>query len=355
MSEHQETIDALMAENRTFPPPEHIKRDALVVDTHLYDEAAADDEGFWARQAGDLLEWTREWDTICEWELPYAKWFVGGQLNVSANCLDRHVAAGVGDRVAIHWEGEPGDTRTITYAELHAEVQRFANALRGLGVQKGDRVNIYLPMIPEAAVAMLACAAYRRRPQRRLRRVLGPGARGPHQRRRGQGADHRRRRLPARRGVPAQAGRRRGGGGDVDDRACRRRAARQERRRDGRGTGPLVPRPARRRRGRVHGRADGLRGPVVPALHLGHDGQAEGHHAHHGRLPHARDLHPQVRVRPAPRDRRVLVHRRRRVGDRAQLHRLWAAVERRHGGDVRGCAELPGQRPVLGRSSRSTR
>ena len=158
MSEHQETIDALMAENRTFPPPEHIKRDALVVDTHLYDEAAADDEGFWARQAGDLLEWTREWDTICEWELPYAKWFVGGQLNVSANCLDRHVAAGVGDRVAIHWEGEPGDTRTITYAELHAEVQRFANALRGLGVQKGDRVNIYLPMIPEAAVAMLACA-----------------------------------------------------------------------------------------------------------------------------------------------------------------------------------------------------
>jgi acetyl-CoA synthetase len=158
MSEHQETIDALMAENRTFPPPEHIKRDALVVDTHLYDEAAADDEGFWARQAGDLLEWTREWDTICEWELPYAKWFVGGQLNVSANCLDRHVAAGVGDRVAIHWEGEPGDTRTITYAELHAEVQRFANALRGLGVQKGDRVNIYLPMVPEAAVAMLACA-----------------------------------------------------------------------------------------------------------------------------------------------------------------------------------------------------
>jgi acetyl-CoA synthetase len=158
MSEHQETIDALMAENRTFPPPEHIKRDALVVDTHLYDEAAADDEGFWARQAGDLLEWTREWDTICEWELPYAKWFVGGQLNVSANCLDRHVAAGVGDRVAIHWEGEPGDARTITYAELHAEVQRFANALRGLGVQKGDRVNIYLPMVPEAAVAMLACA-----------------------------------------------------------------------------------------------------------------------------------------------------------------------------------------------------
>ena len=104
------------------------------------------------------MEWNREWDTICEWNLPYAKWFVGGQLNVSANCLDRHVAAGLGDRVAIHWEGEPGDARTITYAGLLDEVQRFANVLKGLGVRKGDRVNIYLPMIPEAAVAMLACA-----------------------------------------------------------------------------------------------------------------------------------------------------------------------------------------------------
>ena len=153
-----ETIDALMAENRTFPPPDHIKRDALVTGTEMYDEAAADDEGFWARQAAELLDWTRSWDTICEWDLPYAKWFAGGTLNVAANCLDRHVDAGLGDRVAIHWEGEPGDTRTITYAELHAEVQRFASALKGLGVQKGDRVNIYLPMIPEAAVAMLACA-----------------------------------------------------------------------------------------------------------------------------------------------------------------------------------------------------
>jgi len=153
-----ETIDALMAENRTFPPPEHITRDALITGTELYDEAAADDEGFWARQAAELLDWSRDWDTICEWELPYAKWFVGGTLNVAANCLDRHVAAGLGDRVAIHWEGEPGDTRTITYGDLLGEVQRFANALKGLGVQKGDRVNIYLPMIPEAAVAMLACA-----------------------------------------------------------------------------------------------------------------------------------------------------------------------------------------------------
>ena len=154
----QQSIEALADEQRTFPPSEEFKAQALVVDTHLYDLAAQDDEGFWARQAADLVQWDTEWHTILEWDLPFSKWFVGGKLNVSANCLDRHVAAGKGDTVAIHWEGEPGDTRTITYADLLAEVSTFANVLKGLGVQKGDRINIYLPMIPEAAVAMLACA-----------------------------------------------------------------------------------------------------------------------------------------------------------------------------------------------------
>ena len=151
-------IDDLMAENRRFPPSDSFKKTALVTDTGLYDDGDADYEGFWARQAADLLHWNTDWHTICEWELPFAKWFIGGQLNVAYNCLDRHVLAGKGEKVAIHWEGEPGDTRTITYAELLDEVQRFANALKGLGVGKGDRVNIYLPMIPEAAIAMLACA-----------------------------------------------------------------------------------------------------------------------------------------------------------------------------------------------------
>jgi acetyl-CoA synthetase len=104
------------------------------------------------------VHWDQDWHTICEWDLPYAKWFVGGKLNVSYNCLDRHVLAGKGDKVAIHWEGEPGDTRTITYSQLLDEVQKFSNVLKSLGVNKGDRVNIYLPMVPEAAVAMLACA-----------------------------------------------------------------------------------------------------------------------------------------------------------------------------------------------------
>jgi|SaaInlV_100m_DNA_5_1039725.scaffolds.fasta_scaffold08036_2 acetyl-CoA synthetase len=156
--EQHDTIDALASENRTFPPSESFKRDALVVDTSLYDEANEDDEAFWARQAGELVEWFEPWDTVLDWQLPYSKWFEGGTLNVAYNCLDRHVNAGNGGKVAIHWEGEPGDTRKITYQDLLDEVSKFANVLKGLGVQKGDRINIYLPMIPEAAVAMLACA-----------------------------------------------------------------------------------------------------------------------------------------------------------------------------------------------------
>ncbi len=150
-------IEALYLESRTFPPPAEFKAQALVTQAAVYDEAEADWQGYWARQAADLLDWDEEWHTILEWDRPFAKWFVGGRLNVSVNCLDRHVAAGLGDRVAYHWEGEPGDTRTITYAELLDEVQRFANVLRGLGVGRGDRVAIYMPMIPELPVAMLAC------------------------------------------------------------------------------------------------------------------------------------------------------------------------------------------------------
>jgi acetyl-CoA synthetase len=153
-----QAIDALGWENRTFPPSDAFKRNALVRDTSMYDDANEDYQGFWARQAADLLDWSKEWTTICEWDLPEAKWFVGGELNVSYNCLDRHVLAGQGEKVAFYFEGEPGDTRTVTYAELLDETQRFANVLKGFGVTKGDRVNIYLPMIPEAAVAMLACA-----------------------------------------------------------------------------------------------------------------------------------------------------------------------------------------------------
>ncbi len=152
-----DAIEDLLQEGRTFPPPQDFKSSALITGAEIYDEAKEDRLGFWARQAAEL-DWFTEWDEILTGEVPYPKWFVGGTLNVSHNCLDRHVDAGHGGQVAFHWEGEPGDTRTITYRELLDEVQRAANALRSLGVEKGDRVAVYLPMIPELAITMLACA-----------------------------------------------------------------------------------------------------------------------------------------------------------------------------------------------------
>jgi acetyl-CoA synthetase len=153
-----ETIESLLDEGRTFEPSPEFVANALVGDRSLLDEADADVEAFWARQATELLDWFAPWHTVCEWDLPFAKWFVGGSLNVSYNCLDRHVAAGHGDQVAYHWEGEPGDVRTITYAQLLDDVSRLANALKALGVQRGDRVNVYLGMVPELPMSLLACA-----------------------------------------------------------------------------------------------------------------------------------------------------------------------------------------------------
>jgi acetyl-CoA synthetase len=155
--ETQATIAALLAEDRTFPPPPAFKAHALIKDDEIYRRAAADPERFWA-EAAESLDWYKRWDTVLEWDLPFAKWFVGGQLNVSVNCLDRHVKAGKGDRVAYYYEGEPGDQRAITYAELLTEVCKCANALKELGVKRGDRVAIYMPMILELPIAMLACA-----------------------------------------------------------------------------------------------------------------------------------------------------------------------------------------------------
>jgi acetyl-CoA synthetase len=152
-----ETLENLLQETRRFAPPSEMAANANVT-ADAYDQAAADRLAFWAAQAG-RLSWARPWDEVLDWSNPpFAKWFTGGQLNVAYNCLDRHIEAGMGAKVAIHWEGEPGDTRTITYNDLHRSVCQAANALLGLGVGKGDRVAIYMPMIPEAAVAMLACA-----------------------------------------------------------------------------------------------------------------------------------------------------------------------------------------------------
>jgi acetyl-CoA synthetase len=150
------TIEALMQEGRTFPPPPAFTAAANIKDEGVYARADADFEAYWAEEA-KRLDWFTSWGKVLEWDEPFAKWFVGGTLNVSYNCLDRHVKAGRGDRVAYYWEGEPGDARTITYAGLLDDVQRCANALKSLGVKRGDRVAIYMPMIPELPVAMLAC------------------------------------------------------------------------------------------------------------------------------------------------------------------------------------------------------
>ncbi len=152
------TIEVYEVEDRTFPPSEAFQATALSSDRSLYDEANADYEAFWARQARELITWDKPFTKVLEWDLPYAKWFSDGQLNMSYNCLDRHVEAGRGDKIAYYFEGEPGDTKTFTYAELLDEVKKFANGLLGLGLEKGDRVAIYMPMIIELPIAMLACS-----------------------------------------------------------------------------------------------------------------------------------------------------------------------------------------------------
>ncbi len=148
-------IDVLLQEDRRFPVPSQFARQAVVHDPAIYERAARDLEGYWASRAREL-SWFTPWRQVLDWHPPHTKWFLGGKLNVSVNCIDRHLAT-KGDKVAIIWEGEPGDQRRVTYAELARDVNQCANALRALGVGRGDRIAIYLPQIPEAAVAMLAC------------------------------------------------------------------------------------------------------------------------------------------------------------------------------------------------------
>jgi acetyl-CoA synthetase len=150
-------IDVLLTENRTFPPPESFARSASIRDEGIYERASADPEAFWAEMAAGL-EWETPWEKVLEWNPPHAKWFTGGRLNASVNCLDRHVRNGRRNKAALIFEGEPGDRRTLTYWDMYVEVNKFANVLKSFGVGKGDRVAIYLPMIPEAIISMLACA-----------------------------------------------------------------------------------------------------------------------------------------------------------------------------------------------------
>ncbi len=154
---NQATVKTLLEENRIFKPSDEFKKNANIQDESIYEEAARDREAFWAKYAEDV-DWYQKWNKVLEWNAPFAKWFVGGKLNACYNCLDRHIKAGKGGKTAILWEGEDGTQRTLTYDDVYKAVNKCANAIKTLGVAKGDRVAIYMPMIPEAAFAMLACS-----------------------------------------------------------------------------------------------------------------------------------------------------------------------------------------------------
>jgi len=152
-----DTVNVLLEENRIFHPSDQFKSHAVIQDKKIYEEADRDPQGYWAKCA-ESLDWFKKWDQVLDWKPPFSKWFVGGKLNASYNCLDRHIKNGLGKKTAIIWEGEPDEQRIISYEELYNAVNKFANILKSLNVKKGDRVAIYMPMIPEAAMAMLACA-----------------------------------------------------------------------------------------------------------------------------------------------------------------------------------------------------
>ena len=364
MSQHDTTaatpeggLENLLREERPFPPSPGFAAQANA-GPELYERAAADREGFWAEQARELLTWSQDFTEVLDLSgAPVARWFGDGKLNAAYNCLDRHLEAGHGDRVAIHCEGEPGDTRTLTYAELQERGLPGRQRAEGSACAPGDRVAIYLPMIPEAAIAMLACTrigaphsvVFGGFSAEALRdRINDAEAKRRH---------HRRRRLPARQGqrrssrpstrrwprAPprrARARRRRTGQDVAVDGGPRRLVARRRSR-----AASAEHTPVERRR----------RAPAVHPLHLGHHREAQGHRAHHRRLPRSGAHLTTKYVFDLKRRRRLLVHRRHRLGHRAQLRRLRPALQRRHRGDVRGRARPSAARTASGRSSRSTR
>ena len=322
----------------------------------MYAASIADPTAFWGEH-GKRIDWitpyTRVKNTSFDYHNVSIRWFEDGKLNVSANCIDRHLATRA-NQTAIIWESDdPAVSRHVTYQELHDEVSKFGNVLHGLGVKKGDRVVLYLPMIPEAAYAMLACTrigavhsivfagfsaeALRSRIEDSGAKLLITADEAP---RGGRNTPLKANADKALDGLPGvrQLVVRRTGARHPLEPGPRRLAARG----DGPGFDPL----------RAGG--DGGRGPAVHPLHLGLDRQAEGRAPHHGRLSGLRLDDPPIRLR-LPRRRRLLVHRGRRLGDRAQLHRLRPALERRDHADVRGRAR-PGPTPGgSGRSAPSTR
>ncbi len=337
-----------LLDQEKFPPPDGFREQAVVSDPSIYEEADKDYEGFWEQQA-EALDWEQKWDQVLDWsDPPNAKWFVGGKLNVAHNCVDRHVEAGNGDRVAFHWRGEEGEERDITYADLHRDVQKFANALKDRGVEAGDVVGIFLPMIPEVVVAMLACA-----------RIGAPhnvvfGGFSP------ESVKERMEVSEAKALITVDGARRKGKTApikaDVDEVMGDLKSLETI----------IVVKHADNDAPMTEGRdhwyhelleaaddecpAEGFDAehPLYILYSSGLDGQAEGHRPHHRRLPHGRRLHAQGRLRPQAGGGRLVVLGRRRLGHRALLHRLRPARERGDLGHVRGRARLPGQGHLVG-------
>ena len=342
-------IKSVSREGRRFPPSKQFAQRALIKDSAAYAKqyrrSIDDSEAFWDETAKAELAWMKPWDKVLSWNLPWARWFDGGELNLSANCLDRHLATR-GDKVALDWEGEPGDSRKLTYRQLHAEVCKAANVLKGLGVVAGDVVAIYLPMIPEAAIAMLACT----RIGATHTVVFG-----------GFSAEALRDRINdcgAVLCITADGGWRRGK--SVPLKANVDRALEQT---------PTVKSclVVRRTNDAVQMKAGrdiwwdekmkGVSAECAPAslpsehplfilYTSGTTGKPKGIVHTHRRLPAGRAPDDQVRLRSA-RGRRLLVHRRRRLGHRPQLRRLRPALQRRHHRHVRRGARSSREGPLL--------
>ena len=334
-----------MADNELFPVPDSVAERAYVDEAgyrEMYRRSIEDPEGFWGEH-GKRIHWIKPYKEVRD--VSYApddvhiRWYYDGTLNASANCLDRHLSSR-GEQVAIVWEGDdPAQSKRITYNELHREVCKFANVLKAEGAKKGDRVTIYLPMIPEIAVAVLACARIGA-----VHSVIFGGFSPDSIAGRIQDCDSNivvtaDEGVPRRPQDPVEGQYRQGARILPDDREMHRRAAYRRRGRLARGPRRLVPRGDGGGVRGLPGRGDGRRGPAVHPLHLGVDRKAQGGAAQHRRLHGLRLDDAPIRLR-LPRRRHLLVHRRCWLDHRAQLYHLRPAGQRRDHADVRGAAQL---------------
>ena len=343
-----------LLEQERFEPPAAFAAAALVSDRSLHERAAADPDAWWAGLARDLDWFVEPTEVLDDSNPPFYRWFADGRLNASVNCLDRHVEAGSGDRVAFHWHGEEGEQRDDHLrrpSPRRPAARQRPDRARGEGGRRGRD----LPADDPRGGGGDACLrANRSPPQRRLRRLLAGGGQGADAVLRREGADHRRRRPPQGQGRRDQAGGGRVPRPDADDRDRGRRPQHRRRGGDARGSRRLLRRGDRGRRpGLPTGRARRRAPPLHPLL-LGFDGEAEGDPAHHRRLSDRRRLDPAPRLRPEARIRRLLVLRRRRLGHRALLHRLRTAALRCDLGHVRGGTRLPRPRRLVGSCAGAT-